>query len=374
MTTVEINGLKDMIACNTRISSIIDDHLSYSGYDISEFMENKASFEEVIYLLWNGHLPTQMEFKYFEAELRKNYDISDAVEQCILIQSRPHLHPMSVLRSTVSLLGVYNVDAEERSMEAIYQQSIELMAKLPTIITTFARLRTGKMPLKPREDLGFAANFLYMLNGVEPSEIEIEAMNKALILHADHELNASTFAARVCASTLTDIYSCVTTAIGALKGPLHGGANERVFDMLKEIRESGDVNAYLQEKLDSKEKIMGFGHRVYKKQDPREIFLRDMAKNLTEGTENEEFFNMSQEIEEFMKEKKGLIPNVDFYSATVYHTLGIDSDIFTLIFAMSRVAGWIAHIQEQQKNNKLIRPRSQYIGQENMTYIPLEKR
>jgi citrate (Si)-synthase len=281
---------------------------------------------------------------------------------------------MSVLRSTVSLLGVYNVDAEERSMEAIYQQSIELMAKLPTIITTFARLRTGKMPLKPREDLGFAANFLYMLNGVEPSEIEIEAMNKALILHADHELNASTFAARVCASTLTDIYSCVTTAIGALKGPLHGGANERVFDMLKEIREFGDVNAYLQEKLDSKEKIMGFGHRVYKKQDPREIFLRDMAKKLTEGTENEEFFNMSQEIEEFMKEKKGLIPNVDFYSATVYHTLGIDSDIFTLIFAMSRVAGWIAHIQEQQKNNKLIRPRSQYIGQENMTYIPLEKR
>ncbi len=259
-------------------------------------------------------------------------------------------------------------------MEAVYQQSIELMAKLPTIITTFARLRTGKMPLKPRKDLGFAANFLYMLNGAEPSEIEIEAMNKALILHADHELNASTFATRVCASTLTDIYSCVTTAIGALKGPLHGGANERVFDMLKEVRESGDVNAYLQEKLDSKEKIMGFGHRVYKKKDPREIFLRDMAKKLTEGTENEEFFNKSQEIEEFMRDKKGLIPNVDFYSATVYHTLGIDSDIFTLIFAMSRVAGWIAHIHEQQKNNKLIRPRSQYIGQENMTYIALEKR
>ena len=365
MTTVETNGLKDMIACNTRISSIIDDHLSYAGYDISEFMDNKASFEEIIYLLWNGHLPTQMELKYFEAELRKNYDISDAVEQCILIQSRPHLHPMSVLRSTVSLLGVYNVHAEERSLEAIYQQSIELMAKLPTIITTFARLRTGQMPVKPREDLGFAANFLYMLNGVEPSTIEVEAMNKALILHADHELNASTFAARVCAST---------TAIGALKGPLHGGANERVFDMLNEIHESGDVSAYLQEKLDSKEKIMGFGHRVYKKQDPREIFLRDMAKKLTENTDNQEFFNMSQEIEEFMKIKKGLIPNVDFYSATVYHSLGIDSDIFTLIFAMSRVAGWIAHIQEQQKNNKLIRPRSQYIGQENLTYIPLEKR
>ena len=374
MTEVETNGLKDMIACDTRISSIIDDHLAYAGYDISELMDNQASFEEVIYLLWNGHLPTQMELKYFEAELRKNYDISDAVEQCILIQSRPHLHPMSVLRSTVSLLGVYNVHAEERSLEAIYQQSIELMAKLPTIVTTFARLRTGQMPVKPRQDLGFAANFLYMLNGVEPSQIEVEAMNKALVLHADHELNASTFAARVCASTLTDIYSCVTTAIGALKGPLHGGANERVFDMLNEIRESGNVADYLQEKLDSKEKIMGFGHRVYKTQDPRESYLRDMAKKLTEGTADEDYFLLSQQIEAFMKESKGLIPNVDFYSATVYHALGIDSDIFTLIFAMSRVSGWIAHIQEQQKNNKLIRPRSRYIGQSQMKYIPLGKR
>ncbi|MFR3236664.1 MAG: citrate synthase [Streptococcus thermophilus] len=372
MTTVEIDGLKDMIACNTRISSIIDDHLSYAGYDISEFMNNKASFEEVIYLLWNGHLPTQMELKYFETELRKNYDISDAVEQCILIQSRPLFTP-DECSSFNSFYLVYIMWMLRKDPWKVYQQSIELMAKLPTIITTFARLRTGKMPLKPRKDLGFAANFLYMLNGVEPSEIEIEAMNKTLILHADHELNASTFAARVCASTLTDIYSCVTTAIGALKGPLHGGANERVFDMLKEVRESGDVNAYLQEKLDSKEKIMGFGHRVYKKKDPREIFLRDMAK-VDRGTENEEFFNKSQEIEEFMRDKKGLIPNVDFYSATVYHTLGIDSDIFTLIFAMSRVASWIAHIHEQQKNNKLIRPRSQYIGQENMTYIALEKR
>ncbi|MGT2907137.1 citrate synthase [Streptococcus dentiloxodontae] len=374
MGTVETNGLKDMIACDTRISSIIDDKLTYAGYDISEFMEHKASFEEVIYLLWNGHLPTRIELKYFETELRNNYEISDAVEQCILIQSRPHLHPMSVLRSTVSLLGVYNVQAEERSFEAVYQQSIELMAKMPTIIAAFVRLRMGDTPLEPRKDLGFAANFLYMLNGETPSELEIEAMNRALILHADHELNASTFAARVCASTLTDIYSCVTTAIGALKGPLHGGANERVFDMLSEIRQSGDAQAYLQEKLDSQEKIMGFGHRVYKTQDPREEYLREMAKELTQGTENEDLFLLSQEIETFMKEKKGLIPNVDFYSATVYHVLGIDSSIFTLIFAMSRVAGWIAHIQEQQKNNKLIRPRSKYNGPSNLKYIPIEQR
>lgn len=370
----EANGLKDMIACDTRISSIVDDRLAYVGYDISEFMENKSSFEEVIYLLWNNHLPTQIELNHFTKELRANYAISDAVEQCILIQSRPHLHPMSVLRSTVSLLGVYNVHAEESSLEAHYEQSVQLMAKMPTIIAAFARLRRGLTPIEPNEELGFAANFLYMLTGTEPSEIAIEAFNKALILHADHELNASTFTARVSASTLTDIYSCVTAAIGALKGPLHGGANEQVFEMLKDIQEHGDVEAYLQEKLDSSEKIMGFGHRVYQTQDPREQYLREMAKALTEGTDKEILYRLSRDIERYMKEKKGLIPNVDFYSATVYHVLGIDSDIFTLIFAMSRVAGWIAHIREQQKNNKLIRPRSNYIGPDYQEYIPIGRR
>ncbi len=370
----EESGLKDLIACNTRISSIIDDDLAYAGYNISELMDNNASFEEVIYLLWNLHLPTAIELKNFVKELRAEYAISDAVEQCILIQSRRHLHPMSVLRSTVSLLGVYNVNAEDNSVEATYEQSIQLMAKMPTIIATFARLRTGQTPIEPREDLGFAANFLYMLNGKEPSELEVKALNRALILHADHELNASTFAARVCASTLSDIYSCVTTAIGTLKGPLHGGANEKVFDMLQEIREYGDTKAYLQEKLDSQEKIMGFGHRVYKTQDPREKYLRQMAEELTVGTENEVWFQLSREIEDYMKHSKGLIPNVDFYSATVYHVLGIDSSIFTLIFAMSRVSGWIAHIQEQQKNNKLIRPRSNYLGQFGLEYLPIGKR
>ena len=192
----EESGLKDLIACNTRISSIIEDDLAYAGYNISELMDNNASFEEVIYLLWNLHLPTAIELKNFVKELRAEYAISDAVEQCILIQSRRHLHPMSVLRSTVSLLGVYNVNAEDNSVEATYEQSIQLMAKMPTIIATFARLRTGQTPIEPREDLGFAANFLYMLNGKKPSELEVKALNRALILHADHELNASTFAAR----------------------------------------------------------------------------------------------------------------------------------------------------------------------------------
>lgn len=367
-------GLKDLVACQTRISSIIDDDLAYAGYNISEFMENNASFEEVIYLLWNLHLPTVMELNKFVQELRSEYAISDAVEQCILLQSRQHLHPMSILRSTVSLLGVYNIDAEDHSPEAVYRQSIQLMAKMPTIIAAFARVRAGQTPIAPRKDLGFAANFLYMLTGSEPTELEEKALNRALILHADHELNASTFAARVCASTLSDIYSCVTTAIGTLKGPLHGGANERVFDMLQEIREHGDTKSYLQEKLASHEKIMGFGHRVYKTMDPREKYLREMAKELTVGTENEIWYQLSREIEDYMKHTKGLIPNVDFYSATVYHVLGIDSSTFTLIFAMSRVSGWIAHIQEQQKNNKLIRPRSRYLGQTNQEYISIGKR
>ncbi|OTA27382.1 citrate synthase [Alloscardovia macacae] len=376
--TPATNGMKDMIACQTRISSIVDDRLAYAGYDIRELMENNASFEEVIYLLWNLHLPTQVELNHFVRELRANYEISDAVEQCILIQSRRHLHPMSVLRSTVSLLGVYNVRAEDTSVDARYDQSIQLMAKMPTIIATFARLRRGLVPLAPRTDLSFAANFLYMLTGHEPTALEEEAMNKALILHADHELNASTFAARVCASTLSDIYSCVTTAIGTLKGPLHGGANERVFEMLTEIREhvdaGGSVSDYLGQKLSSEEKIMGFGHRVYKTRDPREQYLRAMAEELTAGTENAVWYELSREIEDYMKNTKGLIPNVDFYSATVYHTLGIDRDIFTLIFAMSRVSGWIAHIQEQQKHNKLIRPRSQYVGLSGLTYEAVVRR
>lgn len=367
-------GMKNMIASDTRISAIEQDRLSYAGYNISEFMDNNAGFEEIIYLLWNLHLPTRVELSQFEKRLRSEYAISDAVEQCILIQSRPHLHPMSVLRSTVSLLGVYNVHAEEEDWQDIYAQSIQIMAKVPTIIASFARLRRGLTPIEPREDLSFAANFLYMLKGQEPTELEVRAFNKALILHADHEFNASTFAARVTASTLSDLYSCITTAIGTLKGKLHGGANERVFDMLMDIRQSGDTHGYLQEKLDSKEKIMGFGHRVYKKVDPRQKYLKEMAKVLTEGGEDADLYQLSQEVEAFIRDKKGLIPNVDFYSATVYHALGIDSDIFTLIFAMSRMAGWIAHVQEQRKNNKLIRPRSHYVGLKNLTYIPINRR
>lgn len=367
-------GMRDVVACSTKISDIIDDTLSYVGYDIAELVDKGACFEEVIYLLWHLKLPKQAELDDFRSLLQANYAISDAVEQCILIQSRKHLHPMSVLRSTVSLLGVYNVRAEERSLAATYEQCLKIMAQVPTIIATFARLRKGLPPIAPRQDLGFAANFLYMLNGSEPSQLEIDALDQALILHAEHGMNASTFAARVTASTLSDTYSCVTTAIGALKGPLHGGANEKVFDMLSEILASGDTIAYLRQKLNSREKIMGFGHRVYRTVDPRQRFLKKMAHDLTLGTDKAVYYQISQEIEDFIRQEKGLIPNVDFYSATVYHVLGIDSDIFTLIFAMSRMSGWLAHIHEQQANNQLIRPKSHYTGPTNQAFTPIERR
>ncbi len=368
------NGMRDAVACVTKISEIKNDCLSYVGYDIAELVDKEVSFEEVIYLLWHLKLPNQVELDEFKESLQENYAISDAVEQCILIQSRQHLHPMSVLRSTVSLLGVYNIHAEDYSLAEIYDQSIKIMAQVPTIIAAFARLRKGLVPVAPRSDLGFAANFLYMLKGELPTQLEITALNQALILHAEHGMNASTFAARVTASTLSDTYSCVTTAIGTLKGSLHGGANERVFDMLENIIAFGEVIPYLSRRLDSKEKIMGFGHRVYKKSDPRESFLKSMARNLTQGTEDAIYYQISEEVERFIRQEKGLIPNVDFYSATVYHVLGIDSDIFTLIFAMSRMSGWLAHINEQRADNQLIRPNSLYQGPKNQKFVSIKER
>src|SRR5699024_10609408 len=229
-------------------------------------------------------------------------------------------------------------------------------------------------PVKPKRDLSYAANFLYMLNGEEPNDVEEEAINKALILHADHELNASTFTARVCVATLSDIYSGITAAIGALKGPLHGGANERVMAMLTDIGEEEKSISYIKDKIANKEIIMGMGHRVYKNGDPRAKYLKQMSKELTKTTGQPKWYNMSVKIEEFIKEEKGLPANVDFYSASVYHSLGIDHDLFTPIFATSRVSGWLAHILEQYDNNRLIRPRAEYVGPKTQKYVPIEDR
>src|SRR5699024_799030 len=254
------------------------------------------------------------------------------------------------------------------------QKALRIQAKIATIVTAFARIRKGLDPVEPKKDLSFAENFLYMLNGKEAKDIEVEAINKALVLHADHELNASTFTARVCVATLSDIYSGITAAIGALKGPLHGGANEQVMKMLTEIDSVENAIPYIEEKLKNKEKIMGMGHRVYKSGDPRAKHLKRMSKELTKITGQDKWYTMSVKIEDYIKGEKGLPANVDFYSASVYHSLGIDPDLFTPLFAMSRASSWLAHILEQYDNNRLIRPRADYIGPETQKYVAIEDR
>lgn len=362
-------GLEGVVVSETKISSIVENQLLFAGFNIDDLVAENVQFEEVIYLLWFLKIPTKAELLKFKQELSTQMPISDTIITCLKIQTRQNLHPMSVLRSTISLLGVFDPNAEATDEIAAYQQSISLQAKMPTIIAAYARLRKGLDSIPPRSDLSIAANFLYMLTGVEADQVQVSAMNQALVLHADHDLNASTFTARVCASTLSDVYSCITAAIGSLKGPLHGGANEKVFDMLKEIDSDNlNVEEYLNQKLDRKEKVMGFGHRVYKTEDPRKKHLKKLAKELSAITQKEQWYFLSCQVEHYLKETKGLIPNVDFYSATVYHCLDIDSDLFTLIFAMSRVSGWLGHIDEQKKEACLIRPRSHYVGPKQLKY------
>ncbi|MFD2761822.1 citrate synthase [Lentibacillus juripiscarius] len=366
-------GLEGIVATQSSISSIIDDQLTYVGYTIDDLAEN-SSFEEVVFLLWNLRLPTKSELDQFKTDLASNMELPEAIIDHLRSYDLSTVHPMAALRSAVSILGLYDDEADVMEEAANKRKAVRLQAKIATIVTAFARIRQGKDPVKPKKDLGFAANFLFMLNGEEPKDIEEEAINKALVLHADHELNASTFTARVCVATLSDIYSGVTAAIGALKGPLHGGANERVMEMLTEIGEEENAIPYIKEKMANKEKIMGMGHRVYEQGDPRAKYLKQMSKELTKITGQPKWYNMSVKIEDYIKEEKGLPANVDFYSASVYHSLGIDHDLFTPIFATSRVSGWLAHILEQYDNNRLIRPRAEYVGPETQQYVAIENR
>lgn len=363
-------GLEGVVATTSSISSIIDDTLTYVGYNIDDLAVN-ASFEEVIYLLWHRKLPTQTELTELKNQLADNAGLPKEVLDHFKMYPIDQVHPMAALRSAVSLLGLYDEDADVMDTEANYNKAIRLQAKMPSIVAAFARVRKGLEPIAPRKDLGFAANFLYMLSGKEPEPIAVEAIDKALVLHADHELNASTFTARVCVATLSDIYSGITAAIGALKGPLHGGANEAVMKMLTDISTLENVDSYIRGKLEKKEKIMGFGHRVYRQGDPRAKHLREMSKKLTELTGEPHWYQMSTQIEEIVTGEKNLPPNVDFYSASVYHSLGIDHDLFTPIFAVSRVSGWLAHILEQYENNRLIRPRADYTGPGMQEYVPI---
>ncbi|GIO31364.1 MULTISPECIES: citrate synthase [Paenibacillus] len=365
-------GLEGIVAAASSISSIVDGVLTYRGYNIDDLAQN-ASFEEVAYLLWFGKLPNDAELKQLQQDLSNEATIPDEVIQ--QMKSYPKdTNTMAALRSAVSALALYDGEADDMSREANERKAVRLQAKLPTVIAALARIREGKEPVAPLAGVSIAENFLYMLRGEKPDEVSVKALDQALVLHADHELNASTFAARVTVATLSDIYSGVTSAIGALKGPLHGGANEAVMKMLNEIGSIENVEPYIMNKLENRDKIMGFGHRVYKNGDPRAKHLQKMSRELGEMKGDTQLYDMSVKIDDLVTSQKGLRPNVDFYSASVYTQLGINHELFTPIFAISRVSGWTAHILEQYENNRIIRPRAEYVGQTDQKYVPVEQR
>ncbi|HXG93577.1 MAG TPA: citrate synthase [Blastocatellia bacterium] len=367
-------GLEGVVAAQSSISDVngIEGRLIYAGYDIHDLAEN-STFEEVIFLLWNLRLPTRSELDQLKQQLNRETGLPSEIQQ--LIRSIPReANPMDMLRTVVSALALYDPDGDDMSREANVRKAIRLTAKFPTIVTTFQRVRNGQEPVEPRDDLSIAGNFLYTLNGTAPDEVATRTMDVALILHADHELNASTFAARVTAATLSDMYSAIVSAIGTLKGPLHGGANEGVIKNLLEIGSVENVEAWTKNALANKKKIMGFGHRVYRTEDPRATHLREMSRQLGERTGEKKWYEMSRKMEEVMMREKKLNPNVDFYSASTYYALGIPTDLFTPIFACSRISGWTAHVLEQYDNNRLIRPRAEYVGPRGLKYTPIDER
>jgi citrate synthase len=356
-------GLEGIVAANSGICWIDGDRgiLSYRGIDIHDLAEY-SNFEETTYLLWNGVLPNELALREFQTQLSLARGLDFRIVD--MLRSIPaSATPMEVLRTAVSALSFYDADEKDSSHDANVRKCFHLTAQMAMIVAIYDRLRKGLEIVPPDRSLNHAANFLWMLNGVKPSETAVKTMDMALVLHAEHELNASTFAARVIAATLSDVHSAVTGAIGALKGPLHGGANEGVMRMLYDIDKSGeDPVEYVKGMLAARQKISGFGHRVYKTEDPRATHLRKMSKQLGEDAGQTKWYKMSRAIELYINADKKLNANVDFYSASTYATLGIDVDLYTPIFALSRIAGWTAHIIEQLDDNRLIRPRAEYIG------------
>ncbi|MCC7344079.1 MAG: citrate synthase [Deltaproteobacteria bacterium] len=366
-------GLKDVVVAKSEVCSIDGDkgELIYAGINIHELAEH-ATFEEVVYLLLHRRLPNQAQLAELDKALKSQRAIPDGVLQLLRMLPKT-TEPMDALRTAVSALSSYDPNPEDNSLEASQARVLRLVAQMPTIVAAFQRIRSGQDLIAPKAALGQAANFLYMLSGKEPDPTSARVFDIALILHADHGFNASTFAARVTASTLSDVYSAITSAIGTLKGPLHGGANQRVMEMLLEIGDK-DPLAYVKDLLGRHEKIMGFGHRVYRTEDPRATHLRKMSQQLSLATGNLKWYEMSKKIEDFMIAEKKINANVDFYSASVYYTLGIPTDLFTLLFAMSRISGWGAHVLEQYADNRLIRPREDYVGPKDQHWVPIAQR
>jgi citrate synthase len=370
-------GLEDTVATSSSICYLDGERgvLAYCGYDIHDLARH-ATFEEVCFLLWHRRLPTRAELGDLQSQLATSRALPEPVLR--LLRGLPAGNGMDLLRTLTSALAHYDVDAASQSPEANYRKAVRLTAQMGSLVATMGRVAGGGGPIEPDPVLGHAANFLYMLTGERPGGLETRAFDVALILHADHELNASTFAARVAAATLTDIHSAIVGAIGALKGPLHGGANTDVMKMLLEIGPTAGLDKaeeIVRAKLARKEKIPGFGHRVYHTEDPRATHLRQMSRDLGQRKGQPIWFDMSQRIEAVVKGEKNLNANVDFYSASTYHALGIDAELFTPIFAVSRISGWTAHVLEQYSNNRLIRPRAEYTGPEYpQRYVAVEAR
>jgi citrate synthase len=372
--TIAPRGLEDVIVGPSSLTLIEGQRgkLSYRGYDVLELAQ-RSSFEETVYLLWYGSLPTAPQLRDFTAELSGNRALPDEILD--MMKSLPKdSEPMDVLRTSVSMLGMFDPDYKNPSREANTRKSIRLLARCGTIVSAFHRIRIGNEPIAPDPDLHHARDFIRMLEGRTPDEDIYKIFDMCLILHVDHELNASAFAARVTASTLSDVYSAVTSAIATLKGQLHGGANEGVIEMLEKIGSPDNAPSCVKEMLAQKLRVMGFGHRVYKTIDPRAVMLRELSRQLGEKTGDSRLYEISKKVEETMLAERNLKPNVDFYSASVYRMLGFPSDLFTPIFACSRVAGWTAHVLEQYDNNRLIRPRAEYTGPRELHYIPIEER
>ncbi len=369
-------GMQGVVATTSSVCFIDGDQgvLAYRGIDVHELADH-STFEETCYLLWLGRLPTRNELKEIREHLAEERKLDPAIIS--LLRSAPkHVVPMDVLRTAVSALAFYDAEERKNDHEANVRKSIRLTSQIPMIVAAYDCIRKGKPIVEPDRSLSHAANFLLMLNGTKPSPTAERALDIALILHADHELNASTFAARVTVATLSDVHSGVVSAIGCLKGPLHGGANEAVFTILQAIDRSGsDPVEYIKEVLAQKKRIPGFGHRVYHTEDPRATHLRKMSEDLGKSSGQSKWFEWSRAIELFIKAEKKLNANVDFYSASTYHTLGIDTDLFTPVFAVSRISGWTAHIIEQLDDNRLIRPRADYTGPAYpQHWVPFEKR
>jgi len=371
--SVTVRGLKDVAAAETRISYVDPmGSLYYLGYDIDE-LAGRVIYTEVAYLLLYKRLPNRQELAEFSANLISEMKLPDAIVECI--RSTPkHCHPMDVLRTEVSRLGEYDLEGSDHSEAANMRRAIRLIAQVPTIVATIYRSRIDQPVPVPREDFSFAENFLYMFKGSPPDEDETNVIHLLMILHADHGFNASTFAARVTASTNSDMYSAVTSAIGTLRGPLHGGAGERVMEMLDNIGLEEYVEEYIQGLLDENKKVMGFGHRVYKAEDPRTKHLRGIVENLCHRERTMSLYNRCIKIEEIVHDRKKIYPNLDFYASVAMDALGVPKEFFTPFFTSSRISGWVAHVIEQYEDAVLLRPSSKYVGEFGRTFVPIEQR